>query len=231
MVDTNAVAGAPGVVEAPVEEPVVETTPDQGGGVVEPTPAVTPSDEPLVPRKDLDAVRASEQRRQADLQAQYNAYIQQMNQEMLADKEKLYKLETAGMEPDQKKAYDFQLELQKRDNEIAQLNQRMQAQEAERRGYEEQQRSIQAAMSVGISRAEAESHASSPQELGRFITEYMRESNRLRTQAPPQAPKVSLNRQGAPASGIMAKWDSMTHEERDLVIQRGKQGGLPASDL
>ncbi len=232
MVDTNAVVGAEGVAPVElVEQEPIEATTEPEGGVVEPTTAVTAPDEPLVPRKDLDALRASEQRRQAELQAQYNAYIQQMNQEMLADKERLYKLETKDMEPEQKRAFDYDLELKKRDNEIAQLNQRMQAQEAERRGYEEQQRSIQAAMSVGISRDQAEAHATSPQELGRFVQEYMRESNKLRTQAPQKAPKTSLNRAGSPATGIMAKWDTMSHEERDLIIQRARQGGLPASEL
>ncbi len=228
MVDI-AVAGTPGVGE--VEQEVTEAMPEQGAVVSEETPAQTPSDEPLVPRRDLDALRASEQRRQAELQAQYNAYIQQMNQEMLADKERLYRLETAGMAPEDKAKYDFKIELEKRDNEIAQLQQRMQAQEAERRGYEEQQRTIQAAMSVGIPRDQAEAHASSPQELAQFVQEYMRESNKLRTQAPPKAPKTSLNRPGSPVSGIMAKWDTMTHEERDLIIQRARQGGLPASEL
>ncbi len=232
MVDSTALAGAESPVEEVTEQQeVTQATPESEGGIEQSTPPVTPSDEPLVPRKDLDALRAIEQRRQAELQAQYNAYIQQMNQEMLADKERLYKLETAGMAPEDKAKYDFKIELEKRDRQLAELQQRMQAQEAERRGYEEQQRSIQAAVSVGISRADAEAHASSPQELAQFVQGFIREAIQSRTQAPPKAPKTSMNRAGSPATGIMAKWDTMTHDERNRVIERARQGGLPASEL
>jgi hypothetical protein len=231
MVDSTAIAGTPGVEEVAEEQEVTQATPEAVAEVSEETPALTPSDEPVVPKKDLDALRAAEQRRQAELQAQYNAYIQQLNQQMLEQQEKLYRLETKDMAPEDKAKYDFKIELEKRDRQLNELNQRLQAQEAERKGYEEQQRAIQAAISVGIPRAEAEAHATSPNELAQYVQSFIREAVQSRTQAPPKAPKTSQNRPASPASGLLAKWDTMSPEERNIAIERARMGRLPASEL
>jgi hypothetical protein len=231
MVDSAAIAGTPGVEEVAEQQEVTEAMPEAVAEVSTETPAQTPVDEPVVPKKDLDALRAIEQRQKAEMKAQYDAYIQQMNQQFLEVQTENYKLKTKDMAPEDKAKYDFQLELEKRDRRVAEMEQRLQAQEAERRGYEERERSIQAAMSVGIPRNEVESHANSPQELAQFMQTYMQEAIKSRTQAPPQAPKTSLNRTGVSRSGINANFDKMTPAQQQKIIERAILGGIPDNEL
>lgn len=210
----------------------VEATPEVETGVAEATPQAAPRDADVVPRRDLDKLKSTYQRQQYEAEQRFNAFADQLRQRLALAEEELDQTKTAGMDETERERYRIEKELRKRDEAIAALQQEQKQRELEAQVQGWMQQEIdKVAYVTGAPYAEIEKHAGSPDELWQFAANFTRNVKRKAAAQPTIPSKVTTQRPSQAATGVNARWSSMTAQERRDYIERGRLGLLKNSDL
>lgn len=213
----------------PSVEPVAETTA---------TPSEKSSDAgatATVPAFDLNQLRASLQRREAELQKDYEAREAKYKADLEAERIRAYKLETAGLDDEQKAFYDAQYALKHTQEEVESLRRQLEENNrilyAQQHAEERKRQAIDYYAMLGMPKELAEKNSESPEQLNAAAVKYFASLKQKATQAPPVAQQVTSHVPGRAAGGILSKMDKMSAEERNNVYERAKAGLLSPEEL
>ena len=202
-------------------------------GVSEETSTV--SEAPRDAQTDVDKLRSTYDRKLAEetRRSQYlTSQMERLAQELKEREAKIDELAVAGMDETERERYRIEKEFRKRDEIIAALQQEQRQRELEAQVQEWMQRELdKVALVTGAPYAEIEKHAGSPDELWQFAANFTRNMKRKAAAQPTIPSKVTTQRPSQAATGINARWKSMTAQERRDYIEKGRLGQLRNSDL
>jgi hypothetical protein len=215
-------------VEQPSETVVAATTPQ---------PIVPPVDAPKQPtQQDIDSLKSVLQRQQGEQRKYFLSQLETMQAEVAKRDEELYRVKTAGMEPDEKRQFDMQLALQAERAQRQQLEGRLANVEGDQRAAENRAQAIAYySETFRIPPERLEQFAGTPEQLEQFAQGYVKLLQQRAYAPPPTAPKVTSTRPGSQSGGVLAKIDKLMEEgnyaEAEKIFERGRISGYQQGDL